>query len=250
VHDAPPDPRHGRDEVAWPATVDELDALQRALALAADDAPRWRAPAAPHDVEVGGCFVCFDRATTGRGAAGERGWAAAVCGAAVAVVAGVAGGPYVAGYAALRQGALLDAAVRSLPAAPDVLLVDATGRDHPRRAGLALHLGAVLGVPTIGVTHRPLVAAGAWPAGRRGAIEPLAIDGEEVGAWVRVQAAARPLSVHAAWRTDVATAVGIVLATTGRYRTPEPLRRARHAARSARATVIRPSQRVQHTDGS
>ena len=51
--------------------------------------------------------------------------------------------------------------MRALPVAPEVLLVNATGRDHPRRAGLAFHLGAVLGLPTVGVTTRPLVAQGA-----------------------------------------------------------------------------------------
>jgi hypothetical protein len=56
------------------------------------------------------------------------------------------------------EGPLLEAAVRALPAQPDVLLVDATGRDHPRRGGLALHLGAALDLPTVGVTHRPPVA--------------------------------------------------------------------------------------------
>jgi deoxyribonuclease V len=124
---------------------------------------------------------------------------------------------------------------RALPARPDVLLVDATGRDHPRRAGLALHLGAALDLPTVGVTHRPLHAEGTWPEADRGAHAPLVLEGEEVGAWLRVAARRRPLAVHAGWRTDVATAVAVVLHATGRARTPEPLRRARRAARVARA---------------
>ena len=73
---------------------------------------------------------------------------------------GPAGGPYLPALLALREGPLLEQAVRALPIAPEVLVVNATGRDHPRRAGLALHLGAVLGVPTVGVTTRPLVAEG------------------------------------------------------------------------------------------
>src|SRR5436305_1869658 len=77
---------------------------------------------------------------------------------------GPAGAAYEPGLLALRAGRLLEDAVRRLPRSPDVLLVNATGRDHPRRAGLALQLGAVLGVPTVGVTHRPLLAAGEWPA--------------------------------------------------------------------------------------
>ena len=118
---------------------------------------------------------------------------------------------------------------------PEVLGVNATGRDHPRRAGLALHLGAVLGLPTVGVTTRPLVAEGAWPPDQRGARTPLRVGGEVVGCWVRTQAGARPVAVHAAWQTDAHAAVQVVLAATGRARTPEPLRRARTLARSRRA---------------
>jgi deoxyribonuclease V len=125
--------------------------------------------------------------------------------------------------------------VRALPELPDVLLVDATGRDHPRRAGLALQLGAVLGLPTVGVTHRPLLAEGEWPAGERGARSPLGLDGEHVGYWLRTRVGTRPLAVHAAWRTDPDTAADVVLSTS-HVRTPEPLRRARRRAREARAT--------------
>ena len=78
-------------------------------------------------------------------------------------ISGLAGGPYLPALLALREGPLLEQAVRALPIVPEVLIVNATGRDHPRRAGLALHLGAVLGLPTVGVTTRPLVAQGAWP---------------------------------------------------------------------------------------
>jgi deoxyribonuclease V len=220
-------------EPRWPADADELERAQDALAAAAP-AP-WRPSGAPL---IGGCFVCFARGVGGRGARGEPGWAAAALdgpGGAVAVVRGAAGAPYVAGRLALREGPLLAAALDALPRRPDVLLVDATGRDHPRRAGLALHLGAVLDLPTVGVTHRPLLARGDDPGPDRGAHAPLHGDGGEVvGAWLRVTPRRRPLAVHAAWRTDVETAIAVVLAATGRARTPEPLRRARHAARVAR----------------
>ena len=75
-------------------------------------------------------------------------------------VGGPAAGPYLPALLALREGPLLEQAVRALSIAPEVLVVNATGRDHPRRAGLALHLGAVLGLATVGVTTRPLVAQG------------------------------------------------------------------------------------------
>jgi deoxyribonuclease V len=106
---------------------------------------------------------------------------------AEATVTGVAAAPYQAGLLALREGPCQEAAVRALPLAPDVLLLDATGRDHPRRAGLALHLGAVTGLPTVGVTHRPLLADGPWPPDEPGAYTPLELDGERVGAWVRTR---------------------------------------------------------------
>jgi deoxyribonuclease V len=216
----------------WPADDAALEAAQDGLAAAAP--PPWRPSDAPL---VAGCFVCFPRGYAGAGARGDRGWAAAATAdGPAAVVRGAAGAPYRPGRLALREGPLLEAAVRALPERPEVLLVDATGRDHPRRAGLALHLGAVLDLPTVGVTHRPLHARGAWPEPPRGAHAPLTLGGEAVGAWLRVAGGRRPLAVHAGWRTDVATAIAVVLATTtGGARTPEPLRRARRAARIARA---------------
>src|SRR4051794_12972526 len=219
---------------SWPADEDELEAAQAALA-AAVPAP-WH-PGAAAAPAIAGCFVCFPRGQDAPGARGDRGWAAAAtAGGPPAVVRGEAGAPYRPGRLALREGPLLEAAVRALARRPDVLLVDATGRDHPQRAGLALHLGAVLDLPTVGVTHRPLLAEGAWPTGaERGARAPLACAGEEVGAWLRVSAGRRTLAVHAAWRTDVAPAVEVVLPATGPARPPEPLRRARRAARLARA---------------
>ena len=231
-------PDRATDRPTWPADRAALERAQDALAAAA--APPWRPGPAPR---VAGDFVCFPRGLHGRGAAGDPAWAAAALDApggtapVTAVVRGRAGAPYEPGLLALREGPLLEAAVRGLPERPDVVLVDATGRDHPRRAGLALHLGAVLDLPTVGVTHRPLRAGGAWPIARAGARSALILDHEEVGAWLRVRTTARPLAVHAAWRTDPDTAAAIVLASTarGRVRTPRPLRAARHAARVARA---------------
>lgn len=216
-------------EMGWPRSGEELIALQVELAAAAP--PPFHADEAR---AIAGCFVCSARGNAGTGARGDPLWAAAACGADVAVTTGEAGGPYEAGALALREGALLETAVRGLSTRADVLLVDATGRDHPRRAGLALHLGAVLDMPTVGVTHRPLVAAGEWPPNARGARSPLLLAGKVVGYWVRTRRGARPLAVHAAWRTNPEQAVEIVLASS-RRRTPEPLRRARQAARRARA---------------
>jgi len=219
----------------WPQTARELEDVQRELA--SDRSLPWTPTAAPL---VGACVVRFPRGQIGPGAAGDPGWAAAVAlkdgrVIAQATVSGAAGGPYVPGLLALREGPLLEDAVRALDVRPDVLLVDATGRDHPRRAGLATHLGAVLGVPTVGVTHRPLAAQGEAPAESAGSIAPLVLDGEPVGAWVRTRRGARAVAVHAGWRTDVEAAVAVVLGCAHRHRTPEPLRHARRLARLARA---------------
>lgn len=213
----------------WPLTPDELIEDQQRLAALAP--PAWRAKP---EARIGGVFVCFTRGKSGPGRAGDSAWTAACVGRGETVVRGAAGAPYEPGLLALREGALLEAAVRALPGPPAVLLVDATGRDHPRRAGLALHLGAVLELPTVGVTHRPLLADGTWPPDERGASSPLLLGGEVVGYWLRTKAGTRPLAVHAAWRTDPETAVDVALSAS-LMRTPEPLRRARRRAREERA---------------
>ena len=220
---------------AWPQKREEL--IEEQLRLAALDPALWQfAPRA----RVGAVFVCFGRGGSGPGSAGDAAWAAAAVGDATVVVPGRAGAAYEPGLLALREGALLEAAVRALPEPLDVLLVDGTGRDHPRRAGLALHLGAVLELATVGVTHRPLAAEGAWPADERCARSPLRLGGELVGYWVRTRVGTRPLVVHAGWRTEPNTAAQVVLATA-RTRTPEPLRAARRRAREARAAGATPA---------
>ncbi|MCP4202728.1 MAG: endonuclease V [bacterium] len=202
---------------------------------------------------MGGCFTCFPRGSSGPGARGDRSWAGAALVArnqtvATAVAEGSAGAPYEAGLLALREGPLLAAAVRSLPSLPELLLVNATGLDHPRRAGLALHLGERLDLPTVGVTHRPLLAKGDWPDLVRGAHSPLSLSGCRVGWWLCTRNGARPLAIHAAWRTDPDTALAVVLrAGSGRVRTPEPLRHARRRARETRSEAEGPDRRRNRT---
>jgi deoxyribonuclease V len=87
---------------------------------------------------------------------------------------------YVPGLLALREGPVLASAVATLEPAPDVLLVDASGADHPRRAGLAVHLGWALGLPTVGITRRPLRARGEGAGLVRGQWSPLTLDGDVV----------------------------------------------------------------------
>ena len=196
-------------------------------------------------VLIGGCWVCLPRGLTGPGTDHDPAWCAVVAMQRSRVVEqrivpGTARAPYVPGLMALRLGPLMEQAVRALGERPDVLLLDATASDHPRRAGLALHLGAELDLPTIGVTHRPLIASGDWPIDRRGATSPLRIGASVVGCWLRTQTGVRPLVVHPGWRVDPATAVEVVLVLTRRHRTPEPLRRARQLARRSRTQHVQP----------
>ncbi|MFG1817920.1 endonuclease V [Kribbella sp. NPDC049174] len=220
--------------MTWPATESELVSAQHALAQATP--PPW-IPA--DNCLVGGAWVCFPRGLSGTGSAGDRAWGAAVVmdqGRVVGrcLVPGHASASYAPGLLALRLGPLLEDVVRRLAPHPDVLLLDGTGRDHPRRGGLALHLGAVLGLPTVGVTHRPLTAAGDWPADVPGAMSPLFIGPDQVATWLRTRRGTRPLVVHPGWRTDLTTAVVVVSRSLAGRRTPEPLRRARRAARLLR----------------
>jgi len=221
--------------VEWPKSRAELGRLQSRLAALSPE-PFRGGPG----LVVGGCFVCFTRDRTGPGYAGEPGWAAAAVwgsGGTVDAIAigGAAGAAYEPGYLALREGRLLGRAVVNLRVRPDVLLVNGSGRDHARRAGLALHLGAVLDIPTVGVTRRPLEARAAEPPDGRAEAARLMLGGELVGYMVTTRRGARPLAVHAAWRTDPDGAVDIVMAACGRSRTPEPIRQARRLARLARA---------------
>lgn len=222
----------------WPTDAQTLVAVQRQLARSMP--PAWSPD--DHETVHGGCWVCFPRGISGPGRAGDPLWSAAAVlrgGRVLAetVVTGRAAAPYQPGLLALRIGAVLEEAVRALPTTPDVLLVDAGGRDHPRRAGLAVHLGAVLDIPTVGVTHRPLLARGDWPGAERGDTSELRLGDEVVGCWMRTQRGVRPLAVQPGWRTDLSTAVTLVESSTQRQRTPEPLRRARELARRTRAAA-------------
>jgi deoxyribonuclease V len=222
----------------WPSTAADLVRAQRELVVRCS--PGWR-PSAARPL-VAGCYVCFARGATGR--AGESAWAAAVLMRGnrglveSAIAVGVAGAAYEPGLLALREGPLLHAAFESLCERPEVLLVNATGRDHPRAAGLALQLGVVLDLPSIGVTDRPLQAGGPEPGPEPGATSPLRLGGVEVARLLRTRAGARPVVVHPGWRTDLDAGTAVVRASTRRARTPEPLRRARQLARYARAAAV------------
>ncbi len=221
----------------WPRTRAELETAQESLGRA--HRMPWRWDGGP--LRVAGCAVVGRRgAPPGEDALG---FSAATLvelgtGAPRPLAHSEVVGPLPVGFAsgllALREGPLLAEAIAALPGRPDLLLVHAAGRDHPRGAGLAVMLGAILDVPSIGVTQRPLTAGGAQPENRAGARSPLARCGEEVACWVRTRSGARPIVAHAAWRTTPELAARIVLAATSGTRFPEPLRRALARARALR----------------
>lgn len=221
--------------IGWPTEHGELERLQTWLAEASP-AP-WDGDADPL---VGGVWLCAPTRSAGD-RPGEPAWAAAVTmhgGVVLAetLVRGHTGDAYRCGLLALREGPMLEAAVRALSTQPVVVLVHATGRDHPRGAGLAPHLGAVLDLPTIGVTDRALVAvARARPGPARGDRVPLVLGDVQVAALVRTRVGARPVVVHPGWRVGIEPAISLVVASSDRARTPEPLRRARRLARLGRA---------------
>ena len=247
--------RIGARMCTFPSTPGAMVALQERIARLSPG--MWHPPSGP--METAGCFVCFPRGGGGAGEAGTAGWAGAALVregeiVATALVRGATGAPYLPGLLGLREGPLLEAAVRALPRRPELLLVNATGRDHPRRAGLALHLGALLDLPSVGVTDRLLLATGDWPGEAPGESAPFRLapldelgedwaapsgggpTGETVGLWLRCHRGVKPIAVHAAWRTSPETAGTVVLRSlSGRSRTPTPLREARRLARQARA---------------
>jgi len=132
--------------------------------------------------------------------------------------------PYVPGYFAFREIPALLEALRLLSPLPDLLLVHGHGYAHPRRAGIATHLGVLLGVPTIGIAENLLGGMEAQaPENRDGATSPVVMDGEVVGSLLRPGVGRTPLCVSPGFRTTLRQATGIALRCTRDHRLPEPL---------------------------
>jgi deoxyribonuclease V len=138
--------------------------------------------------------------------------------------------PYIPGLLSFREIPVALDALAALPAAPDLILCDAQGIAHPRRLGLASHLGLLARTPTIGVAKTRLVGEHRAPPARRGGWAPLAHRGERIGAVLRTRAGVKPVYVSIGHRVSLATALRYVMACTTRYRIPEPLRRAHRLA--------------------
>lgn len=132
--------------------------------------------------------------------------------------------PYIPGLLSFREGPVVLAAFERLRIQPDLLLFDGQGYAHPRRLGLARHLGAYLGRPSIGCAKSRLIGAYEEPEPEPGAWSPLMAGGEEIGRVVRTKARTRPLFVSVGYRITLPLAVETVLRCTHGYRLPEPTR--------------------------
>ena len=138
--------------------------------------------------------------------------------------------PYVPGLLSFREVPALLAALDQLRVKPDLLLCDGQGLAHPRRFGIACHLGLICGIPSIGVAKSRLIGEHGEPAQRRGAWVPLRDRGETIGAVLRSRTGTRPIYVSIGHRVSLTAAVRYVLACTTRFRLPETTRWAHRLA--------------------
>lgn len=132
--------------------------------------------------------------------------------------------PYIPGLLTFREAPAILAALRRLDRAPDLLLCDGQGIAHPRRIGIASHLGVIIGLPAAGCAKSRLVGTYAEPGPGKGSCAPLLDRGEIIGSVVRTRDRVKPVFVSIGHRVDLPTAERIVLACAIRYRLPEPTR--------------------------
>ncbi|MCP4591321.1 MAG: deoxyribonuclease V [bacterium] len=142
--------------------------------------------------------------------------------------------PYVPGLLSFREAPALLAALRKLKQVPDVVMCDGHGLAHPRRFGIACHLGVILGLPTIGCAKSRLVGRHDDPAPERGQRTPLHDRGQRIGTVLRTRHEVKPVFVSVGHQIDLRSAERIVLACAMRYRLPEPTRLADRLAAEAK----------------
>ncbi len=138
--------------------------------------------------------------------------------------------PYVPGLLSFREVPAVIAALERLAVAPDLLLCDGQGYAHPRRFGLACHLGLLCDLPSIGVAKTRLIGEHREPGSQKGDWAPLLDDGETIGAVLRSRVGVKPLYVSIGHRVSLETAIHYALACTARYRLPETTRWAHRLA--------------------
>lgn len=134
--------------------------------------------------------------------------------------------PYLPGLLSFREAPAILDALSQLSQQPDLLLIDGQGLAHPRRFGLACHVGVLGNVPTIGVAKSRLIGTYQEPGIERGAWSELVDRGETIGAVLRTRRAVRPVFVSVGHRISLKTAIDLVLRCTSHFRLPAPIRAA------------------------
>jgi deoxyribonuclease V len=134
--------------------------------------------------------------------------------------------PYVPCFLSFREGEAIIKAISSLKKRPDLILFDGQGIAHPTRMGIATHIGILLGIPTIGCAKSRLIGEYEEPQNRKGSWSYLLYKGKIIGAVLRTRDNVRPLFVSPGHRTDLHNSIDITLTCVGKFRIPEPLRKA------------------------
>ncbi len=138
--------------------------------------------------------------------------------------------PYIPGLLSFRELPVVLKSLTQLKIIPDVFIVDGHGRSHPRRMGIACHLGVLMDLPTIGCAKSILYGKADEPADRVGAQSPVRDDTDLLGAAVRTRKGVRPIYVSIGHRVSLDRAVDIVLQCCKGYRLPETTRYAHRVA--------------------
>ncbi len=150
--------------------------------------------------------------------------------------------PYVPGLLSFREVPVILSALRQLSFMPDLLVCDAQGRAHPRRLGLASHLGVLTDLPTVGCAKSRLTGEYEEPDDKPGAWTPLMDRDEVIGAVLRTRAGVNPVYISVGHRVDLAGAIAVVIACCRGHRLPEPTRLAHLAAGGTQ--VVPPAQQM------
>jgi deoxyribonuclease V len=151
----------------------------------------------------------------------------------VALTEGEVSFPYAPGLLAFRELPLLLAAIEGLPAKPEMLVCDGYGRAHPRRFGLACHLGVLLDLPSFGVAKTTFIGTHDEPGPARGEWSPLQDDGEVIGRAVRTRTGVKPVYVSVGHRISLPDATALAVGLSAGFRIPEPTRQADLRSRQA-----------------
>jgi deoxyribonuclease V len=139
--------------------------------------------------------------------------------------------PYLPGLLTFREGPILIKLFEKLRIRPDILIFDGQGIAHPRRIGLATHLGLWFDLPSIGCAKTPLLGKSAIPGPSKGSFELIRKDGNEVGVVLRTKDGVKPVFVSPGHQIDLPTSIRVVLDSCQGFRIPEPLRKAHQFSR-------------------